>query len=87
MPKTGSAKPPVDDRLRLYGLYKQAMEGDVDGVMDRPSQAVGITQEELKREQGKWDAWNSQKSLSRTEAKRNYIEALIEILNRYATTK
>ncbi|KKA30098.1 hypothetical protein TD95_003052 [Thielaviopsis punctulata] len=86
MPKTGSAKPPVDDRLRLYGLYKQAMEGDVDGVMDRPSKAVGITKEELKREQGKWDAWNSQKSLSRTEAKRKYVEALIEILNRYATT-
>lgn len=25
IPKTGSARPPADDRLRLYGLYKQSM--------------------------------------------------------------
>ncbi|KAL5612125.1 hypothetical protein BROUX41_000330 [Berkeleyomyces rouxiae] len=86
MPKTGSTKPPVSDRLRLYGLYKQAMEGDVDGVMERPSRAVGITDDELKREQAKWDSWNSHRSLSRTEAKRQYVEALVEILHRYATT-
>ncbi|PHH53907.1 Autophagy-related protein 37 [Ceratocystis fimbriata CBS 114723] len=86
MPKTGSTKPPVSDRLRLYGLYKQAMEGDVDGVMERPSRAVGITEDDLKREQAKWDSWNSHRSLSRTEAKRKYVEALVEILSRYATT-
>lgn len=25
IPKTGSARPPAEDRLRLYGLYKQSM--------------------------------------------------------------
>ena len=81
--------------MRLYGLYKQAMEGDVDGVMERPSlsgvSAVagsrhGIAPEEVAREQDKWDAWNAQKGLSRTEAKRRYIETLIETMHKYATT-
>jgi acyl-CoA-binding protein len=74
--------------MRLYGLYKQAMEGDVDGVMERPSptSSSSFPPEDLRREQDKWDAWNSQRGLSRTEAKRRYIEALIETIHRYATT-
>lgn len=76
--------------MRLYGLYKQAMEGDVDGVMERPSATSatggGSTTEEIVREQDKWDAWNSQKGLSRTEAKRRYVEALIETMHKYANT-
>ncbi|KAL1884361.1 hypothetical protein VTK73DRAFT_55 [Phialemonium thermophilum] len=90
IPKTGAQRPPPADRMRLYGLYKQAMEGDVDGVMDRPtgllSGASAISTEELQREQDKWDAWHSQRGLSRTEAKRRYIEALIDTIHRYATT-
>jgi acyl-CoA-binding protein len=74
--------------MRLYGLYKQAMEGDVDGVMERPSStgSSGLDADELQREQDKWDAWNSQKGLTRTEAKRRYIEVLIDTIHRYATT-
>jgi acyl-CoA-binding protein len=76
--------------MRLYGLYKQAMEGDVDGVMERPSAgsatAAGSSSEDIVREQDKWDAWNSQKGLSRTEAKRRYVEALIETMHKYANT-
>jgi acyl-CoA-binding protein len=76
--------------MRLYGLYKQAMEGDVDGVMERPSATsatgAGSSSEDLVREQDKWDAWNSQKGLSRTEAKRRYVEALIETMHKYANT-
>ncbi|KAI0020456.1 acyl CoA binding family protein [Xylariomycetidae sp. FL0641] len=87
IPKTGASRPPSADRLRLYGLYKQAMEGDVDGVMERPrSTAPGFNEDELERERDKWDAWNAQNGLSRTEAKRRYIEALIETMHRYATT-
>ncbi|OHE99247.1 acyl CoA binding protein [Colletotrichum orchidophilum] len=62
------------------------MEGDVDGVMERPTLASGMPADELQREKDKWDAWNSQKGLSRTEAKRRYIEALIETMHKYATT-
>jgi acyl-CoA-binding protein len=36
IPRTGTARPPAAERLKLYGLYKQSMEGDVEGVMDRP---------------------------------------------------
>ncbi|KAI1851724.1 hypothetical protein JX265_010958 [Neoarthrinium moseri] len=86
IPKTGASRPPPSDRLRLYGLYKQAMEGDVDGVMERPSAGAGVDRDELQREKDKWDAWNAQRGLSRTEAKRRYIEALIETMHRYATT-
>lgn len=88
IPKTGASRPPPSDRLRLYGLYKQAMEGDVDGVMQRPSMGLSsvIGADELQREKDKWDAWNAQRGLSRTEAKRRYIEALIETMHRYATT-
>lgn len=90
IPKTGASRPPPSDRLRLYGLYKQAMEGDVDGVMERPlsvgSGEDGPRGEELQRERDKFDAWDSQRGLSRTEAKRRYIEALIETMHRYAST-
>lgn len=91
--------------MRLYGLYKQAMEGDVDGVMERPTAATIATggsthngsggggssrrssvSEDVVREQDKWDAWNSQKGLTRTEAKRRYVEALIETMHKYAST-
>ncbi len=87
IPRTGSARPPTADRLRLYGLYKQATEGEVDGVMERPGGYNGNSaDEDVYREQQKWDAWDAQKGLSMTEAKRRYIEALIETMHRYAST-
>jgi acyl-CoA-binding protein len=62
------------------------MEGDVDSVMERPSSGSGASEDEVQRERDKWDAWNSQRGLSRTESKRRYIEALIETMHRYANT-
>lgn len=86
IPKTGASRPPPSERLRLYGLYKQAMEGDVDGVMEMPTAGSGLAPEELQKERDKWDAWNSQKGLTRTESKRRYVEALIETMHKYANT-
>ncbi|KAG9243358.1 acyl CoA binding protein-like protein [Calycina marina] len=93
IPKTGASRPPTADRLRLYGLYKQAMEGDVDGVMERPVSyrdgelgECGLESDELKRERDKWDAWDAQRGVSRTEAKKRYIEALIDTMHKYAST-
>ncbi|KAI9792752.1 MAG: hypothetical protein M1835_007663 [Candelina submexicana] len=82
LPRSGSARPPPADRLQLYGLYKQSMEGDVDRVMDRP----GGEGEEIQAERSRWDAWHQQKGLSRTEAKRRYISTLIETMHKYAST-
>jgi acyl-CoA-binding protein len=64
------------------------MEGDVDGVMERPvSVAEGeVDPDETKRERDKYDAWDAQRGVTRTEAKRRYIEALIETMHRYAST-
>ncbi|KAI5210522.1 hypothetical protein E4T39_00046 [Aureobasidium subglaciale] len=76
--RTGSQKPPVSERLRLYGLYKQAMEGDVAYVQERPVS-------DDKKEQDKWDAWASNSGLTRTQAKRQYIETLINTMHEYAS--
>ncbi|KAH0146200.1 hypothetical protein KCU67_g12326, partial [Aureobasidium melanogenum] len=75
--RTGSQKPPVSERLRLYGLYKQAMEGDVAYVQERPTN-------DDKKELDKWDAWASNSGLTRTQAKRQYIETLIHTMHEYA---
>jgi hypothetical protein len=61
------------------------MEGDVDGVMERPSSNAS-NPEESQRERDKYDAWDAQRGVSRTEAKRRYIEALIETMHKYAST-
>ncbi|KAI4727911.1 hypothetical protein E4T49_04328 [Aureobasidium sp. EXF-10728] len=76
--RTGSQKPPVSERLRLYGLYKQAMEGDVAYVQERPLS-------DDKKELDKWDAWATNSGLSRTQAKRQYIETLIHTMHEYAS--
>ncbi|KAF3480121.1 uncharacterized protein GIQ15_05468 [Arthroderma uncinatum] len=80
IPRTGSARPPPSDRLKLYGLYKQSMEGDVEGVMDRP-----VGDADVQAEKEKWDSWYAQRNISRTEAKRRYITTLIETMHRYAS--
>ncbi|KAF1828733.1 hypothetical protein BDW02DRAFT_593074 [Decorospora gaudefroyi] len=79
--RTGSQKPPSAIRLRLYGLYKQAMEGDVDGIMECPRG----NDEQSQRAREKWDAWKQQNHLSRTEAKRRYITTLIDTMHKYAS--
>lgn len=85
--RPGSQKPPPSDRLALYGLYKQSMEGDVSLIADKPSSAnqPNISAEQLRKEQEKWDAWKENEGLSRTEAKRRYIERLIETMHKYAS--
>ncbi|OCK76953.1 hypothetical protein K432DRAFT_385071 [Lepidopterella palustris CBS 459.81] len=79
--RTGSQKPPSAIRLKLYGLYKQSMEGDVDGIMERPEGSG----DEAHRAREKWDAWKHQNGLSRTEAKRRYITTLIDTMHKFAS--
>ena len=85
--RPGSQKPPSTDRLALYGLYKQSMEGDVSVVAERPTASThpNMSADNLRKEQEKWDAWKSNSNLSRTEAKRRYIEKLIETMHAYAS--
>ena len=67
-------RPPAENRIKLYGLYKQATEGDVDGVMPRP---VGFTAEDEGAKK-KWDAWKREQGLSKTEAKRGMFHILLK---------
>lgn len=74
-------RPPAENRIRLYGLYKQATEGDVEGIMARP---VGFTLEDEGAKK-KWDAWKREEGLSKTESKRRYISYLIDTMKVYAS--
>ncbi|KAK2861078.1 hypothetical protein FQN49_004568 [Arthroderma sp. PD_2] len=57
-----------------------SVEGDVEGVMDRP-----VGDSDVHAEKEKWDSWYAQRNVSRTEAKRRYITTLIETMHRYAS--
>jgi len=64
----------------LYGLYKQATEGDVNmknnevdaTAADQASGPAGLSQ-------AQWDSWNQFKGVSEEEAKQRYIARTAEI--------
>lgn len=62
-----SERPDNRTLLKIYGLYKQATEGDVTGSKPGMSDLVG---------RAKWDAWNLLKGNSQDDAKRQYIELI-----------
>lgn len=74
-------RPPAENRIKLYGLYKQATEGNVEGIMTRP---LGYTMEDEGAKK-KWDAWKMEEGLLKTEAKRRYISYLIDTMKVYAS--
>ncbi len=65
-------RPSNDQLLDLYGLYKQATEGDVAG--SRP----GIL--DLKG-RAKYDAWSKRKGTAKDEAMKGYV-ALVDKLEK-----
>ncbi|KAK9385084.1 acyl CoA binding protein-domain-containing protein [Lipomyces mesembrius] len=82
IPATPIQRPPIEDRIHLYGLYKQATEGDVDVLMERPRGE----REEDEAARKKWDAWYSQRGLRKTDAKRRYIPFLLDTMRKYASS-
>jgi diazepam-binding inhibitor (GABA receptor modulating acyl-CoA-binding protein) len=56
--------------LKLYALYKQATEGDVDGKRPGFTDMIG---------RAKWDAWNEIKGSTRDDAMERYV-SLVEDL-------
>jgi len=63
-------KPDNMTLLKIYALYKQATEGDVEGKRPGFTDMVG---------RAKWDAWNGLKGTSADAAMQDYID-LIESL-------
>jgi acyl-CoA-binding protein len=58
-------RPSNENLLKLYGLFKQATEGDVKG--ERPG---GFDFKAI----AKYDSWSSQRGMSRDEAMQTYID-------------
>ncbi|XP_041649052.1 acyl-CoA-binding domain-containing protein 7 [Cheilinus undulatus] len=72
--KKVKTRPTDQELLDLYGLYKQALVGDIDterpGMLDLKGKA-------------KWDAWNSRKGMSKEDAMAAYITLAKEIIDKY----
>ena len=58
-------KPDNMTLLKIYALYKQATEGDVEGKRPGFTDMVG---------RAKWDAWNALKGTSGDDAMQRYID-------------
>jgi diazepam-binding inhibitor (GABA receptor modulating acyl-CoA-binding protein) len=69
--KTRKTIPSHADVLILYGLYKQATQGDCN--IPQPW-AVQI------EARAKWDAWNKYNGMIRMNAMRNYIDKVEELM-------
>ncbi|KAL1917892.1 uncharacterized protein VTP21DRAFT_3726 [Calcarisporiella thermophila] len=74
MPSTRDIKPTSDEKLLLYGLYKQALLGDCQGSRPAIWDVVG---------RQKWDAWSKFRGIGQTEAKIRYVDTLVQILKRH----
>ncbi|HET9693321.1 MAG TPA: acyl-CoA-binding protein [Steroidobacteraceae bacterium] len=70
--QTLTKRPDDEDMLRLYALYKQGTEGDVQG--ERPS-AFSI------KDRAKYDAWARVKGTESTKAREQYVK-LVERLKK-----
>lgn len=56
--------------LKIYALYKQATEGDVQGERPGFTDMVG---------RFKWDTWEGMKGTSREDAMRQYIDLIADL--------
>ena len=67
--------PPLDfEKLKLYGLYKQATCGD----NPRPKPWLPMTKEEAK-----WEAWESHRGFTKEKAEQRYIELVDYLSSKY----
>lgn len=80
---TGLPRPSISDRLNLYGLYNQATRGDVSSMTNLDVDLNALSNStELK----KYNAWLKFKGLSKSQARRQYIKYLLNILsNNYSS--
>jgi acyl-CoA-binding protein len=61
------ARPDNSTLLKIYGLYKQATQGDVTEKKPGFGDMIG---------RAKWDAWNAVKGTAGEDAKRRYVELI-----------
>jgi len=58
-------EPSNDEKLQLYGLYKQATVGDVNTA--RPGGLLNL------KEKAKWDAWSQLREVPSEKAASDYV--------------
>lgn len=67
-------RPSDQQLLAIYGLYKQAVVGDINiakpGMADMKGKA-------------KWEAWNTRKGMSKDDAMSAYITLAKELIQKY----
>ncbi|RFB73630.1 MULTISPECIES: acyl-CoA-binding protein [unclassified Herbaspirillum] len=68
--KNLSERPDNMTLLKMYGLYKQGSNGDVQG--DRPGMTDFVGR-------AKWDAWEALKGLPQEEAQQQYIDLIADL--------
>lgn len=76
--KTSSvARPSINDRLVLYGLYNQATKGDV-------GQKSFANIDQSVSEQKKYQHWLKYRGMDKMQARQEYVKVLMRILNEYS---
>ena len=65
--KNLSERPDNATLLKIYALYKQATDGDVEGKKPGFGDMVG---------RAKWDAWNGFKGTGKDDAMQQYIDLI-----------
>ncbi|CAD6234742.1 GSCOCG00002079001-RA-CDS [Cotesia congregata] len=66
-----ASEPSNEDKLILYGLFKQATIGNCN--IDKPGYF------NLK-DKAKWDAWNAKKGTSKEDAQKDYIKKVAQLI-------
>ncbi len=66
-----NSEPSNEDKLKLYGLFKQTTVGDVNTECPSIFNVSG---------RAKWYAWNEQKGKSNVDAKTEYIELVYKLV-------
>jgi len=74
--KNLKANPTDDEKLKLYGLYKQATVGDCN--IERP----GTFSMDFAGK-AKWDAWNGNKGTDKEKAEQDYVVVVDELIAKY----
>lgn len=64
-PEDGSFKPDNDLKLKMYGLFRQAQDGDVSGKKPGMLDVVG---------RAKYGAWEKLKGTSQDDAMQQYVD-------------
>jgi acyl-CoA-binding protein len=74
-PSDGDYKPSNDEKLRMYSLFRQGKDGDVQGKRPGMLDPIG---------RFKYDAWAKLKGMSQDEAMQKYIDQVKKVEQQFS---